>query len=142
MSAAIHIERFINCPYPTMRSYCCCRILVDTSQSTWPDLSVMANASAMSVCMDAGMDGFLFAAPTDNSVEPLCSNSLAPSCVMETPETSDRTTLVGKRCSRYDSMPRVWVVLTKMQVCCGETTDSMTEAKSYTSGRALTQSKT
>lgn len=85
---------------PIIRSYCCCRMLVDTSQSTWPDLSVMANASAMSVCIDAGIDGFLFAAPTYSSVAPLCSNSLAPSCVISAPDTNESTTLVGKRCSR------------------------------------------
>lgn len=100
-----------------MRSYCCCRMFGATSQSTWPDLSVMASASAISVCIDAGIDGFLFAAPTHNSVEPLCSNSLGASCVISAPDTKDRTTLVGKRCSRYDSMPRLWVVLTRMQVC-------------------------
>lgn len=34
--------------HPIMRSYCCCRMLEETSQSTWPDLRVMASASAMS----------------------------------------------------------------------------------------------
>lgn len=86
--------------YPTIRSYCCCRMFVDTSHSTCPDFSVIASASAMSVCIDAGMDGFLFAAPTHSSVPPLCSNSLAPSCAISAPDTSDRTTLVGNRCSR------------------------------------------
>lgn len=84
----------------------------------------------MSCCIDAGIDGFLFAAPTNNSVDPLCSNSLGANCVISAPETRERTTLVGKRSSRNDSMPRVCVVLTRMHVCWGETTDSMTEARS------------
>lgn len=118
--------------HPIMRSYCCCRMFVDTSQSTCPLLSVIASASAISVCMLAGMAGLRFAAPT-HSIPPaslLCSNSLAPIWLISAPDTSDKTTLVGNRCSRYDSMPRVCVVLTRMQVCCGETTDSMTDARS------------
>lgn len=113
-----------------LRSYCCCLMLGETSQSTWPDFNVMARASAMSAWMDEGMAGFAFAAPTHSSVEPFCSNSLAPSCTISAPETSESTTLVGKRCSRYDSMPMVLVVLIRMHVCCGDTTDSMTPARS------------
>lgn len=116
--------------YPIMRSYCCCRMFWDTSQSTFPDLSVIDSASAMSCCIDAGIDGFLFAAPTQSSVDPLCSNSLAPIWEISAPDTNESTTFVGKRDSRYDSMPRVCVVLTRMQVCCGATTASMTEARS------------
>lgn len=41
--------RMPNVTYPIIRSNCCCRMLVDTSQSTWPDFSVIASASAMSV---------------------------------------------------------------------------------------------
>lgn len=95
-----------------------------------PDLSVMASASAMSCCIDTGIEEFLFAAPTQSSVGPECSNSLAPVCVISAPDTNERTTFVGKRCSRYDSTPNVCVVLTRMHVCWGATTDSMTDARS------------
>jgi len=120
----------INMSYPIILSYCCCRIFAATLQSTCPVLKVMANASAMSCCIDIGIAGFLFAGPTHTSVEPLCSNSLAPNCVISAPDTNERTTFVGKRCSKCDSTPSVCVVLTRMHVCWGVTTDSMTAARS------------
>lgn len=60
----------------------------------------MPRASAMSDWMDAGIPGFLLAGPTQKSVDPVCSNSVAPVCMSSAPATSDRTTLVGKRDSR------------------------------------------
>lgn len=102
----------------------------------------MAKASAISDWICAGIAAFLLAGPTQMSVAPLCSNSLAPSCVISAPETNDRTTFVGNRCSKYDSTPRLCVVFIRMQVCWGETTDSMMLAISYTSGRAFTQRRT
>lgn len=116
--------------YPITRSYCCCRILLDTLQSTWPVLRVIARACAISSCIEVGMFEFLFAGPTQTSVDPLCSNSLPPNCVRSAPQTSERTTLVGKRASMADSRPSECVVLTRMQVCWGVTTESMTEARS------------
>lgn len=65
--------------YPIILSYCCCRMFVDTWQSTCPLLSVMARASAISPCIVLGMAGFLLAGPTQTSAVPLCSNSDAPS---------------------------------------------------------------
>ncbi len=65
--------------YPMTLSYCCCRMLGETLQSTWPVLKVIARACAISSCIDDGMLEFLFAGPTHISVDPLCSNSLAPS---------------------------------------------------------------
>lgn len=103
--------------HPIIRSYCCCRMLGDTWQSTWPELKVIASASAISDWIDAGMAEFLFAGPTHISVAPRCSNSLAPSCAISAPDTNDSTTLVGNLCSRYDSTPSACVVLTRMQVC-------------------------
>lgn len=102
----------------------------DTLQSTWPVLNVIASAWAISSWIDAGMRSFLLAGPIHTSVEPRCSNSLWPSCEISAPDTSDRTTLVGKRSSMVDSTPSAWVVLIRMQVCCGVTTDSMTPAMS------------
>ena len=64
-------------------------------QSTRPELSVMARACAISSCIVKGMSLFLFAGPTQISVEPLCSNSLVPSCVSSALETRDKTTFVG-----------------------------------------------
>lgn len=116
--------------YPITRSYCCCRMLLDTLQSTWPVLRVIAKACAMSSWIEGGMLEFLFAGPTQTSLDPLCSNSLGASCVRSAPHTSDRTTLVGNRASMADSRPSECVVLTKMQVCWGVTTESMTEARS------------
>jgi hypothetical protein len=116
--------------YPIMRSYCCWRMLGETLQSTCPEPRVMARASAMSAWICAGMLGLVLAGPTQMSVAPLCSNSLAPICEISAPETKDKTTLVGKRCSRYDSTPRLCVVFIRMHVCCGETTDSMMLAMS------------
>ena len=84
----------------------------------------------MSPCIVLGIAGFLFAGPTHISVEPLCSNSLAPNCVISAPETRERTTLLGNLDSRCVSTPNVCVVLTSMHVCCGVTTDSMTAARS------------
>lgn len=84
----------------------------------------------MSDCIETGIEGFLFAGPTQISLEPLCSNSLAPSCVSSAPDTREMTTLVGNRCSRYDSTPKECVVLTRIHVCCGATTGSMIEAMS------------
>jgi hypothetical protein len=60
---------------------------------------------------------FVFVGPTQISVAPLCSNSLVASCKTSAPDTNDKTTFVGNRCSRYDSMPRLCVVLMSMQVC-------------------------
>lgn len=116
--------------YPIMRSYCCCLIFWETLQSTWPVLSVIASASAISFWIAAGIASFLLAGPTQISVAPICSNSLAPSCVISAPDTNESTTLVGNLCSRCDSTPSVCVVLTRMQVCWGVTTDSMTAARS------------
>lgn len=66
----------VDMTYPIILSYCCCLMLDETLQSTWPELRVMASASAISDWMEAGMPGFLFAGPTQNSVEPACSNSV------------------------------------------------------------------
>lgn len=88
----------------------------------------MERASAMSDWIDIGIEGFLLAGPTQTSVAPLCSNSLAPSCVSSAPDTNDSTTFVGNLCSKYDSTPIVCVVFIRIQVCCGETTASMTLA--------------
>lgn len=139
---SVHIGDTTSMTHPIMRSYCCCRMLLETLHSTWPVLKVIANASAMSFCMAAGITSFLFAGPTQTSVAPTCSNSLDPSWVISAPDTSDKTTLVGNLCSRWVSTPKLWVVLTSMHVCWGVTTDSMTEARSYTSGRALTHNRT
>ena len=130
-SAKVHLrERGWTSANPIILSNCCCRILPDTLQSTCPVLRVIAKASAMSFWIATGMATFLLAGPTQTSVEPMCSNSLAPSCVISAPDTNDNTTLVGNLCSSCDSTPRVWVVFTKMQVCWGVTTDSMTAARS------------
>lgn len=103
--------------HPIMRSYCCCRMFWDTLQSTCPELKVMARASAMSDWICGGMFAFLLAGPTQMFVAPLCSNSLAPSCEISAPDTNESTTFVGKRCSRYDSTPRLCVVFIRMHVC-------------------------
>lgn len=124
------VETPRTCAYPIILSYCCCRILLETWQSTCPLLRVIASASAISPCMVLGIDGFLFAGPTHTSVDPLCSNSLAPNCVISAPETSDKTTLLGNLDSSCASTPRVCVVLTRIHVCWGVTTDSMTAARS------------
>ena len=116
--------------YPITRSNCSCLMLVDILQLTCPVVRVMANAWAMSSRIDRGISVLLLAAPTHMSLEPLCSNSLCPSCVSSAPQTRDRTTLVGKRSSTAASIPRLCVVLRRMQVCCGVTTASMTEARS------------
>lgn len=116
--------------YPITLSYCCWRMFGDTLHSTWPELRVTAKACAISSWIDWGMFLFWLAGPIQISVGPLCSNSLWPSCVSSAPETSDRTTLVGNRSSRAASTPSVWVVLTRMQVCWGVTTESITEARS------------
>ena len=114
--ARVKLNRF-SLTHPIIRSYCCCLIFGETLQSTWPVLNVMAKASAISFWMAAGIVSFLFAGPTHTSVAPTCSNSLAPSCVISAPDTSESTTFVGNLCSRCDSTPRVFVVLTRMQVC-------------------------
>ena len=116
--------------YPIIRSYCCCRMLIETWQSTPPVVSVMARASAMSFWIVGGIAAFLLAGPTHTSVAPRCSNSLAPNCVISAPDTNDRTTFVGNLCSRCDSTPKVCVVFTNMHVCWGVTTGSMTAARS------------
>jgi hypothetical protein len=72
----------------------------------------------------------LLVGPTQISVEPLCSKSLAPSWTTSAFDTSDKTTFVGKRSSMAASTPRLWVVLTRMQVCWGVTTASMIVARS------------
>jgi hypothetical protein len=84
---------------------------------------VIDRASDMSLWIDSGMAEFLLAGPTQTSVEPLCSNSLEPSCVRLAPDTNDRTTFVGNRSSSCFSTPSVFVVFTSMHVCCGVTTD-------------------
>lgn len=124
--------------YPIIRSNCSCLMFVDTLQSTCPDPSVIAKAWAMSFWISGGMLELVSVAPTEISDEPRCSNSPGPVWVISTPDTNDKTTLVGKRCSKCDSTPRVFVVLTNIHVCWGVTTDSMMAAKSYTSGSALT----
>ena len=77
----------------------------------------MAKASAISDWICGGMDGFLLAGPTQIDVAPLCSNSLAPIWDNSAPDTRDKTTLVGKRCSKYDSTPRLCVVFIRIHVC-------------------------
>lgn len=128
--------------YPIIRSYCCWRMFGDTLQLTWPVNKVIAKASAISFCIEAGIDGFLFAAPTQISVDSMCSNSLGPNCCNSAPDTNDSTTFVGNLSSRWASIPSELVVLTSIHVCCGVTTDSMIPAKSYTSGNAFTQRRT
>lgn len=105
-------------------------MFLETLHSTCPVLNVIANACAISSWIEGGIWSFLLAGPTQTSVEPLCSNSVCPSCDTSAPETSDRTTFVGKRSSIMVSTPSAWVVLTRMQVCSGVTTDSMTPAMS------------
>lgn len=99
------------------RSYCCWRMLGDTLQSTWPVLSVMARACAMSSCIVGGMLALALAGPTHTSVEPLCSNSLPLSWASSAPQTRESTTLVGNRSSIADSRPSAFVVFTRMHVC-------------------------
>lgn len=50
--------------HPIIRSNCSCLIFGDTLQSTWPVLRVMANAAAMSFCMEVGIADLLLVAPT------------------------------------------------------------------------------
>lgn len=50
--------------------------------------------------------------------------------MMLAPFTSDNTIFVGNRDSRYDSIPKLYVVFTTMQVCCGVTTESIIAATS------------
>jgi hypothetical protein len=119
--ASIHVN---DCAYPITRSNCCCRIFVETLQFTRPVVRVIAKASAMSRCIDSGILEFFVAHPTQISDDvPRCSNSLAAICAMSAPHTNDKTTFVGNRWDRYSSMPRAEVVLRRMHVCCGETTD-------------------
>lgn len=99
------------------RSNCCCLMFFETLQSTLAVLSVIARASAISSWIDTGMLLFLLAGPTHISVEPVCSNSLLPSCVSLAFETSDKTTFVGNRSSMAASTPSVVVVLMRMHVC-------------------------
>lgn len=73
---------------------------------------------------------FLMVDPTQTSEFPVCSNSLGPTWLMFAPETSDNITLLGYRVCRNGSIPKEFVVLTIMQVCCGVTTDSITAARS------------
>jgi len=106
-----------NGTYPIMRSNCSCLMLSETLQSTPPEDNVMANADAISFCIDEGMLDCLLVAPTQILELLRCSNSLAPICEISTPDTSDKITFVGKRCSRWDSTPMEFVVFTRMQVC-------------------------
>ena len=97
--------------YPMTRSNCCWRMFEDILHSTRPVLKVIAKACAISSCIVKGMLLFLFAGPTQISVEPLCSNSLVPNCANSALETRDKTTLVGNLSSIAASTPNVWVVL-------------------------------
>lgn len=103
--------------HPIMRSNCSWRMFSETLHSTCPVAKVMANAAAISFWIEDGMVDCLVVAPTQMSDEFRCSNSPAPICETSTPDTSDRTTFVGNRCSRCDSTPMVFVVFRRMQVC-------------------------
>lgn len=98
--------------------------------STLPLLRVVANACVMSSRVAEEILELFVAGPTNTSVEPLCSNSLAPSWFSLALDTSDRTQFDGNRSSMASSTPMVCVVLTRMQVWFGVTTESMTEARS------------